>query len=115
MLRLERPELSLMMGALVGGAIALGSASCKREERGFRVNPPAVSASYLPATTDFQAGGPTTMPSIKNDYEENAYALGEGKRLYQAFNCVGCHFHGGGGIGPPLMDDQWIYGSQPEQ
>ncbi|MFN7140138.1 MAG: c-type cytochrome, partial [Limisphaerales bacterium] len=24
-----------------------------------------------------------------------------------------CHFNGGGGIGPPLMDDQWIYGSDP--
>ena len=31
------------------------------------------------------------------------------------YNCVGCHFHGGGGIGPPLMDDAWAYGSNPEQ
>ena len=30
-------------------------------------------------------------------------------------NCVGCHFHGGGGIGPPLMDEKWIYGSDPLQ
>ena len=30
-------------------------------------------------------------------------------------NCVGCHFHGGGGIGPPLMDEKWIYGSDPSQ
>ena len=29
----------------------------------------------------------------------------QGKRLYSWYNCVGCHFHGGGGIGPPLMDD----------
>lgn len=27
---------------------------------------------------------------------------------------MSCHFHGGGGIGPPLMDDLWIYGSEPE-
>jgi cytochrome c oxidase cbb3-type subunit 3 len=46
--------------------------------------------------------------------EDNAYAVSEGKRLYNAWNCSGCHFQGGGGIGPPLMDDQWIYGSQPE-
>ena len=26
-------------------------------------------------------------------------------------NCSGCHSHGGGGMGPPLMDSQWIYGS----
>jgi len=27
---------------------------------------------------------------------------------------VGCHFHGGGGIGPPLMDPNFIYGGQPQ-
>jgi hypothetical protein len=27
----------------------------------------------------------------------------------------GCHFAGGGGIGPPLMDDDWIYGGEPAQ
>ena len=31
------------------------------------------------------------------------------------FNCVGCHAHGGGGMGPALMDSKWIYGSQPQQ
>jgi cytochrome c oxidase cbb3-type subunit 3 len=30
-------------------------------------------------------------------------------------NCVGCHAHGGGAIGPPLMDEEWIYGSDPSQ
>src|SRR4029078_298086 len=30
-------------------------------------------------------------------------------------NGVGCHFHGGGGIGPPLMDNEWIYGSDAAQ
>jgi cytochrome c oxidase cbb3-type subunit 3 len=40
--------------------------------------------------------------------------VSEGKRLYEWFNCVGCHAHGGGGMGPALMDDKWIYGSGPE-
>lgn len=46
-------------------------------------------------------------------YEINAYHLAEGKRLYIAFNCVGCHAHGGGGMGPPLMDEPWLYGHEP--
>jgi cytochrome c oxidase cbb3-type subunit 3 len=33
--------------------------------------------------------------------------------LFEAFNCAGCHSHGGGGMGPALMDDRWIYGSHP--
>ena len=48
-------------------------------------------------------------------YHENAWGIAEGKRLYVAFNCVGCHSYGGGGIGPALMDAKWIYGAAPQQ
>ena len=40
--------------------------------------------------------------------------MAEGQRLYRWYNCAGCHANGGGGMGPPLMDDKWIYGSEPE-
>jgi cytochrome c oxidase cbb3-type subunit 3 len=46
-------------------------------------------------------------------YEENAYAVAQGKHLYRWYNCNGCHSMGGGGIGPPLMDSEWKYGSDP--
>jgi cytochrome c oxidase cbb3-type subunit 3 len=36
--------------------------------------------------------------------------MNEGQRLYAQMNCVGCHAHGGGGMGPALMDGRWIYG-----
>jgi cytochrome c oxidase cbb3-type subunit 3 len=102
---------------IVVALIALIVASCKREERAYRVFPPAAATADMPVTSDFYAG-PATQPilaSIQNVYEENAYAMSEGKRLYENFNCAGCHFHGGGGIGPPLMDDKWIYGAEPQQ
>ncbi len=60
------------------------------------------------------AGGTLTSPP-NSKYEDSAYAVSEGKRLYSAYNCVGCHQQGGGGIGPALMDSVWIYGSRPEQ
>src|SRR4051794_8116437 len=60
-------------------------------------------------------GSATTNPPVINKYEENAYALSQGQQFYNKFNCVGCHSHGGGGMGPALMDDEWIYGSNPEQ
>jgi cytochrome c oxidase cbb3-type subunit 3 len=72
--------------------------ACEREERQFRSAPPF--------------GGPVRF---EEDYQNNAHALSEGKRLYSAFNCKGCHADGGGGIGPPLMDEKWFYGSEPEQ
>jgi cytochrome c oxidase cbb3-type subunit 3 len=30
-------------------------------------------------------------------------------------NCNGCHSHGGGGMGPPLMDNEWRYGREMDQ
>jgi cytochrome c oxidase cbb3-type subunit 3 len=59
--------------------------------------------------------GPYTADvRVDNPYQQNAWAVSEGKRLFSWYNCVGCHANGGGGMGPPLMDDQWIYGSDPE-
>jgi cytochrome c oxidase cbb3-type subunit 3 len=57
------------------------------------------------------------LPTIggQGPYDNNAWAVSEGKRLYTWYNCVGCHANGGGGMGPPLMDDEWIYGSEPAQ
>jgi cytochrome c oxidase cbb3-type subunit III len=48
-------------------------------------------------------------------YYDNAQAVTEGKRLFGAYNCSGCHSNGGGGMGPALMDDEWIYGGRLEQ
>lgn len=48
-------------------------------------------------------------------YYDNAEAVNTGKRLYSQYNCSGCHSNGGGGMGPSLMDDEWIYGSRLEQ
>ena len=48
-------------------------------------------------------------------YYNNAAAVMAGQRLFQQYNCSGCHSNGGGGMGPDLMDDQWIYGSRLEQ
>jgi cytochrome c oxidase cbb3-type subunit 3 len=89
-------------------------AGCKREQRVFDPGSSGAQSSNGVAVNEVHAGGPLSVPD-HGPYEESAYAVGEGKRLFSAFNCVGCHAHGGGGIGPALMDAKWIYGSHPEQ
>jgi cytochrome c oxidase cbb3-type subunit 3 len=95
--------------------VVLVCVSCKREERIVRVPPTSAEVADLIQVDELHAAGPLTNPPVKNDYEENAYALNQGQQLFSSFNCVGCHAHGGGGMGVPLMDDKWIYGSRPEQ
>jgi cytochrome c oxidase cbb3-type subunit 3 len=48
-------------------------------------------------------------------YEGNAFQISQGQRYFAWMNCAGCHFHGGGGIGPPLMDAHWRYGGSMQE
>lgn len=89
-------------------------AACEREQRSFRDENSVLAGSPAERMTDLVPGAPTPDRVLQPDYEDNAYATAQGKRLFEAFNCVGCHSHGGGGMGPALMDDRWIYGSDPE-
>jgi cytochrome c oxidase cbb3-type subunit 3 len=57
----------------------------------------------------------TTVDPRAAKYYDNADAVTTGKRLFQQYNCSGCHSNGGGGMGPSLMDDEWIYGGRLEQ
>jgi cytochrome c oxidase cbb3-type subunit 3 len=94
--------------------LGLALASCQREERRFQELAPASSPAQSVQLSELQPGEPLPRPPMKSPYEENASAISEGKRLYQWFNCAGCHAQGGGGMGPALMDSKWRYGSEPE-
>lgn len=87
---------------------------CKREQRVFDPGSSATQLANGVQVNEVHAGGGSASPDSSH-YENNAYAVAEGKRLYNAYNCVGCHAQGGGAIGPALMDDIWIYGSRPDQ
>ena len=114
---------SLLVSLAVGSALL--AAGCKREARSFEPIAPNADTVRWTRQSDLLPGGiDTNAPPeatikisgpVKNDYEENAQALSEGKRLFAAYNCTGCHAHGGGAIGPALMDEKWIYGSEPQQ
>jgi cytochrome c oxidase cbb3-type subunit 3 len=92
--------------------VACVCGSCARERREFRPAPPPARLDTV-AGSELSPGQPMPTPPTKNTAEESAYAVNEGKRLFDQYNCTGCHFHGGGGIGPALMDEKWSYGSDP--
>lgn len=102
------PELWLVVCAL------LVLASCRREERRFEEAPSAAKPPMAVTVSQLHPGSSPPLTASQAPYDDNAFAVSEGKRLYQWFNCVGCHSQGGGGMGPALMDDQWIYGSDPQ-
>lgn len=87
--------------------------ACEREVRPFQTLAVASARSQKPVLSELYPG--TQPPPVPGNspFQENAYGMSEGKRLFDFYNCSGCHAHGGGGMGPALMDDQWIYGSPP--
>ncbi|MFN2500554.1 MAG: cytochrome c [Pyrinomonadaceae bacterium] len=104
-------QVLLSIALLSAGTLA----ACEREERGFRVQAPDANRVQTVRLSPLQPGVASPTPVMTNEYENNAFALTQGKQLYQQMNCVGCHANGGGAIGPPLMDAKWIYGSHPDQ
>lgn len=95
---------------VLAAAVALGG--CKRERRELRVIAPGGEAPPI-AQSALHPGEAPPPQRTQGPYRDNAFAMGEGQRLFEWFNCSGCHFQGGGGIGPALMDGKWIYGSEP--
>lgn len=95
----------------------LALSGCHRESRYFEpppgsdLAPTDVALSPLVAAREAAA----FREQQRREYEENAWHMSEGKRLFSWFNCTGCHGHGGGGSGPALMDDRWIYGAEIDQ
>ena len=98
-------------------ALTFAAAGCDREEHHSRGKPlgETVPAGQSPtALVPGQPSLPTNDPRAIA-YERNANAISEGQQLFSQMNCVGCHSHGGGGMGPALMDDQWRYGGSMDE
>ena len=98
-------------------ALALGG--CDRETRLFtKAASPAPAPTVGPRAGELKPGengeGLTETSATRTFDGRNAYDISQGKRLFHWYNCSGCHGNGGGGMGPALMDDRWIYGHEPD-
>ena len=96
------------------GILCIVALACQREKRPLSATA-AETKRAMPIRESPLQPGPRLLANtaMSNPYEGNAYAISQGQELFAQYNCVGCHFHGGGGIGPALMDEDWIYGSSP--
>lgn len=108
-----RKHFWIGLGLMVGSMLF---ASCHREERRFRKPAASTAPEGTVRLSELRPGPqvPDVPGADKQGYGSNAYAISEGQQLFHWYNCDGCHAHGGGAIGPPLMDQKWIYGSAPE-
>lgn len=97
-------------------AVALFSAACNPQlsEPDVNVAPPVIETNVGPIPGE--PSRPADYEPIENPFADDLTALGEGRRFFQHYNCAGCHGdHGGGGMGPSLRDDVWLYGGNHAQ
>jgi len=78
------------------------------------VAPPIIETNVGPIPG--QASPAPDFEPIANPFAEDLTALGDGRRFFAQYNCAGCHGdHGGGGMGPSLRDEVWLYGGNHAQ
>jgi mono/diheme cytochrome c family protein len=58
----------------------------------------------------------TPKGKLKNPYSDTqADVVEQGRHLFLAYGCNGCHGGGGGGgMCPPLINDTWVYGGDDD-
>src|ERR1051325_2810430 len=107
-LHLRVAMTKVMLACVVCSSIVI--AACERESRSFHEDQVVAARADVATQTPLTAGGPVPPTGTQSPFQKNAVGVSDGKRLFSTYNCSGCHANGGGGIGPALMDDQWIYG-----
>jgi cytochrome c oxidase cbb3-type subunit III len=111
-----RTDVPFLSGAGLLVVLVTVLPACDRDARvGRHQAPPGGSRPEQVRQIPLVPGEPAPRRQVSNPFRGDVRAMAEGRRLYDWMNCSGCHFAGGGGIGPPLMDDDWIYGGDPDQ
>jgi cytochrome c oxidase cbb3-type subunit 3 len=69
----------------------------------------------VPVTGIYPGGTPAGLnPAMQNPLRSDPDAVARGAKDFDAFNCSGCHMaRGGGGMGPALSNNIWIYRDSP--
>lgn len=110
-----------MLGFAIAAAIFLDGCH-SREQTSVAAGATSTSASVVGATSVVThavgpiPGAPENVHYRTNPYSTDPVALQDGRRLFNWYNCSGCHGgHAGGGMGPSLRDPVWLYGNRDDQ
>src|ERR1700744_3962344 len=98
--------------------IVMPGSSLKSHQRlanGYNGVIPAGALLRVPVTGIYPGGTPAGLnPNMQNPLANDPDAVQRGMKDFDAFNCSGCHAaNAGGGMGPSLSNDLWIYRSSP--
>ena len=99
----------------VTGVIMPGHGMQPRLVAGYDGMVPAAKLLRVPVSGIYPGGNSSGLaPNLDNPLKNDPDAVTRGMQDFANFNCSGCHMaNGGGGMGPALSNDIWIYRSSP--
>lgn len=91
---------------------ALALAGCQKTDKWAEAPGPSGALPTLQAAVGPVPGPGNGALGPANPYADDARSPQAGRTLFVRFNCSGCHGgRAGGGMGPSLRDQTWLYGS----
>lgn len=91
------------------GILALVCVSCRSQTAD---SAPSGAAAFVGVPVGPVPGGGGVAAQPINPFGNDRSAAEAGRKLFVQYNCYGCHGgHAGGGMGPSLRDQAWLYGS----
>jgi hypothetical protein len=87
----------------------------KPEGQGTEAKPGSAAAPAAGGGNPQQTAEKAEKGSLKNPNSDPKAVAEEGHKTFMAAGCNGCHGGtGGGGMGPPLTNQVWVYGSDDD-
>jgi cytochrome c oxidase cbb3-type subunit III len=111
---MKRFGVSITSVVFAAAALLLSAAACRRSSNSdsAAVNGQAITSNPVGPVP----GGVHDINYPTDPYLHDPVALQDGRRLFNWYNCSGCHGgHAGGGMGPSLRDPVWKYGNRDDQ
>lgn len=104
----------LLISALLALTVGCGFLGWMRQPRELRNNPPVLAdlSRFRLMSNGIGGAPPESYFAEAEPYENDAYNLSQGKRLYTWFGCAACHGDGRGAAGPSFLDGWWLYGPE---
>lgn len=70
----------------------------------------AVPPSVRNELSVYVGGSPPPAGTMKNPFKGDSVIAAQGAKMFDGFNCSGCHGAAVGAVGPSLADGRWKYG-----
>jgi len=107
-------SLAISLGAIVLTTLAFRLGGARQTPAPQARSQPGTQPTYFiehPDNVQPGLGSHARLAALTNPFEGDTVRIGEGAKLFIAYNCMDCHgADGAGAMGPSFQDNRWHFG-----